>query len=355
MKKLGGFDYSSLEISNRHKMNNKYIRKSIRVFPFGNDELTPEEKLFKNTFEEWYSAKHRTASNDEITFINSISIKNCPYCSSIKFIKDGHRKDGIQKYKCNDCSRSFTPLTNTIFDSRKIPISEWFEFLLHLFEFHSIKTSSYDNRNAESTGRYWLIKVFEVLKGIQDDVVLDGTIYLDEMYLPKIKSETVKKNGKKLRGISNNKLGVGVATNKDKSIFIVTGTSKPSVTSTLRTYGSHIKEGSTIIHDKEKSHNALVNKLNLVSITYSSKETVGLEDKENPLDPVNNLHNLAKRFIREHGSYDRDNLQDWMNLVWFILNPPNDKYSKVLKFIEIAISSPKRVKYRDSMMKNFTK
>lgn len=79
-----------------------------------------------------------------------------------------------------------------------------------------------------------MLKVFEVLKGIQDEEILDGTIYLDEMYLSKIKSETIKKDGKKLRGISNNKIGIGVDTNK------------------------------------EKSHTALVTKLNLVSISYSS-------------------------------------------------------------------------------------
>lgn len=336
-------------------MNNKYNKKSIRTYPFNSGELTPEEKLFKNTLDEWYSAKHRSVSKEEIAFINSIKIKSCPYCDSTQFIKDGHRKDGTQKYKCSECGKSFTPLTNTIFDSHKIPISEWFEFLLSLFEFHSIKTCSYDNRNAESTGRYWLLKVFEVLKGIQDEEILDGTIYLDEMYLPKIKSETIKKDGKKLRGISNNKIGIGVATNKEKSIFIVTWTSKPSFTSTLRTYGSHIREGSTIIHDKEKSHTSLVTKLNLVSISYSSEELKNLEDENNPLEPINKLHNLAKRFMKQHGSYNREQLQDWMNLLWFILNPPNDKYAKVLKFIEIAIMEPKRVKYRDSMMQNTTK
>ena len=55
------------------------------------------------------------------------------------------------------------------------------------------------------------------------------------MYLPKIKGKTIKKYGKKLRSISNNKIGIGVAINKEKSIFIVTWTSKPSFTSTLRT------------------------------------------------------------------------------------------------------------------------
>ena len=58
-----------------------------------------------------------------------------------------------------------------------------------------------------------------------------------------------------------------------------------------------------------------------------------------------------KRFIRQHGSYDRDNLQDWMNLFYFIVNDAKDKYDKVLKFIELAINSPKRVKYRDVMCK----
>ena len=41
-----------------------------------------------------------------------------------------------------------------------------------------------------------------------------------------------------------------------------------------------------------------------------------------------------------------------MNLFWFIVNEPKDKYDKVLKFIELAIDSPKRVKYRDVMSKS---
>ena len=40
-------------------MNNKYNKKSIRAYPFKSGKLTPEEKLFKSTLDEWYSAKHR--------------------------------------------------------------------------------------------------------------------------------------------------------------------------------------------------------------------------------------------------------------------------------------------------------
>ena len=332
---------------------NNYKRKnpSLRVFTWDDKKPTPSQSLVESTVIEWYEAKHRKASKEEIDFINSINIVKCPYCKGTHFKKDGHRKDGIQKYFCNDCACGFNPLTNTIFDSKKIPISEWIEYLLHLFEFHSIKTSASDNRNSNTTGQYWLIKVFEVLKGIQDDVLLDGKIYLDETYFSKKKSNEILKDGKKLRGISRNKIGVGVATNGKQSIFIVTNTSKPSEVSTLRTYGSHIKKASTIIHDEEKSHNILVKNLNLQEEKYSSLELKQMADKDNPLEPVNRLHAYMKRFIRQHGSYDRDNLQDWMNLFYFIVNDPKDKYDKVLKFIELAINSPKRVKYREVMCK----
>ncbi len=73
------------------------------------------------------------------------------------------------------------------------------------------------------------------------------------------------------------------------------------------------------------------------------------------MDSINEIHSLAKRFMRAHGGYDRDNLQDYMNLISFILNEPNDRYEKVDLLINMALNSPKRVKYRDVMSKKQTK
>ena len=55
--------------------------------------------------------------------------------------------------------------------------------------------------------------------------------------------------------------------------------------------------------------------------------------------------------MREHGGFSRDDLQDWMNLIWFIMNPPHNRYEKVKKFIDMALSSPLKVRYRDVMSK----
>lgn len=53
---------------------------------------TPSQSLVESTVIEWYEAKHRRASKEEIDFINSINIVKCPYCKGTHFKKDGHRK-----------------------------------------------------------------------------------------------------------------------------------------------------------------------------------------------------------------------------------------------------------------------
>lgn len=350
--RLGGFGYHSSEIS-RNRQNMKHIKTKLRNFSWQYAPTKSEEQvLIENTVKEWYSAKHPTASKSEVDFINSIKITRCQNCGSTNIKSNGKTKIGIQRYYCYDCPGTFNPLTNTIFADRKIPISEWIEYLLHLFEFHSIQSSAFDNRNASSTGRYWLVKVFEVLKGIQDNVVLEGRIWIDETYLPVVTSKIETRDGKKLRGISKNKIGVACAVDENgHSILVATGTSKPSKKSTWNSYGSHIKPGSTIVHDGENSHAILIEKLNLISEEHPTSETEGLEDKDNPLFTINHFHYFVKRFFKAHGGYNRDNLQDWLNLLWYILNPPDDKYDKVLEFIRLAISSPKRVRYRDVMSK----
>lgn len=95
--------------------------------------------------------------------------------------------------------------------------------------------------------------------------------------------------------------------------------------------------------------------MNLESIVYDADEIKKLDDKDSPLDLINEIHSLAKRFMRAHGGYDRDNLQDFMNLIAFILNKPKDRYEKIDLFINMALSTPSVVRYRDAMSKKPSK
>ena len=310
------------------------------------ETISLSRKLISSTVHEWYDAKHRISSKEEIRLINSLSINSCRICGSVNFIRYGSYRSRIIRYLCNDCQRSFNPLTGTIFDFKKIPISEWIEYLIHLFEFHSITTSARDNRNAYSTGRYWLYKVFVILRH-----------YQDETFFSQIESKKKHRpDGKEYRDISRNKFCVASGYDSLGHVLLLCeDTSKPSHKSTWKTLGCHIKEGSTLIHDGEKSHSILIERLDLTSVVYKTDELNSLEDKDNPLDSINEIHSLAKRFMKAHGGYNRDNLQDFMNLISFILNEPKDRYEKIDLFINMALLEPQIVRYRDAMSKKGTK
>ena len=62
-------------------------------------------------------------------------------------------------------------------------------------------------------------------------------------------------------------------------------------------------------------------------------ETKVLDDKKNPMDPVNIVHRYFKRFIHRHGGYLREGLQGWLDLSSYWMNAfgtPFDKARNLL-------------------------
>ena len=174
---------------------------------FPKDSLSNFDSFYDDTKYEWYAAKHRKPSPAELDLVNGLSIECCPHCGGTHFKKSGYYGNGTRRYRCLDCGKAFSPLTGTVFDAHKIPISEWIEYMIHLFEFHSLSSSARDNRNAKTTGKYWISKVFAVLSDSQKDILLSGRIYLNEMYFPiKPKDESRKSHEKHYRSISRNKI-----------------------------------------------------------------------------------------------------------------------------------------------------
>jgi len=324
-------------------------RKSRRRTPWDSEsDLTPTQSFLKEHYDMHYADRHRKVSESgETEMINSYIPAKCPFCGSLSFKKNGHTKSGVQRYKC-DCSKTFIPTTGTIFDDHRISISEWIEYCLNLFRHVSITADSWNNKNAFSTSRYWLQKLFLTLEGVQDNIVLSGTIWLDETYY-RVRSEDVcyNEDGSKLRGISKNQICIGVATDKTRTIFLVEGTGKPSQKRTYETFKNHIEPKSTLIHDKEQAHKKLVKELSLKSESYSSKNLKELMDKDNPLYPVNRAHAILKMFLNAHSGFKRDDLQGYLNLFSFVTNPPSEMLEKIELVINFVFQNPKLLRYRD--------
>lgn len=336
-------------MSKRGKLNRS---KSRRTTPWDDSPRpTPVQRFIKLHYQTRYEERHQPLDETgEAEMINSFEPKHCPFCQSESFIKYGHDRNGINRYKCV-CGKSFKPTTGTIFDSRKIGICEWIEYCLNIFRYVSLNADSWNNRNAISTSKYWLEKLFLTLENSQSNVVLSGTVWLDETYYSLMLRDRIRdENGNLLRGLSRNQICIGVATDKKHTICFFEGFGKPSQKRSYETFKDHIASGSTLIHDKEKAHKKLIEKLELKCVSYSSSNLKGLADSENPLDPVNRIHCLLKMFLNAHSGFCRDEIQDYLNLYSFVINSPSDHLEKVEKIINLVFENPKSLKYRDQFI-----
>ena len=91
----------------------------------------------------------------------------------------------------------------------------------------------------------------------------------------------------------------------------------------------------------------LVDRLGLESVSYRSADLRGLDDAHNPLARVNHMHFLLKEFMHRHSGFDRDRIDDWLNLFSVIVNPPRNRLEKAAMVLDRAMRCPKTVRFRE--------
>lgn len=314
----------------------------------GNQKLSPIEEFIQEKYHELYDTKHQKLNETkEYQLVNSYKLEKCKFCNSNNIVKKGFTQNKIQRYVCLECHKSFNVLTNTIFDNHKIAISEWIEFCLNIFRYSSTSNTSKNNKNSFNTSNYWLQKLFLTVAKIQETIVLQDKVQIDETFYKVALNERKTQYGKELRGLSTNQYCIGIGYDGTYVYAKLEGVGKTSKKKTCDAFLKHINENSLLIHDKEKSHKILVEKLQLRDESYNSHEIKKLPDKENPLYEINHQCYLLKKFLNAHSGFDRDDLQNYINLFCFIQNPPFDLLEKVKIVLDSAIRNPKTLKYRD--------
>ena len=311
------------------------------------DGLTPAQKLVKASHDGICAFRHESFPGDA-DFFNGYERETCPRCESGDVSRSGHDRNGVQRYLCAGCGRTFTPMTGTIFEDHKLPLTAWADFVLQAISFESIAAMTREDRRADTTPPYWMAKLFAVLAGIQDDVVLSGNVQIDEKCYPlAARDQLLRPDGKKPRGLSRNQICIAVGWCSDgASYFSRMGLGKPSKARTWDAYGGHIASGSKLDHDMEHAHDILVDKLGLDSTVHNSKLIRLLPDKENPLREVNRLCFLLELFLNSHSGFDREDLDGYLNLFWVAMNPPEDKLEKVAAVLDRAMRCPNTLRFR---------
>jgi transposase-like protein len=129
----------------------------------------------------------------------------CPYCACIDDIKPhSNFKNGIKRYLCTNCMKTFTDITDTIYEKTKVPLWKWIYGMIILLESTGSLSAAELSRNIEVSYPTALKMMRKIRSGLWKDRfegTLKGVCESDEAWISKKKNQqillgTVERNGK---------------------------------------------------------------------------------------------------------------------------------------------------------------
>jgi len=258
------------------------------------------EKIGFSTFEE-AAAAYRDA-------------RRCPMCSSGGCMKDGKTPTGTQRYLCRECGERYSTLTGTIFEHSKKDLATWVDFVTLMCHNVRLDAAAEMCEISHHTAFEWRHRVMATVDGYQNRTMLRNRVWIDETYV----TDSSLRGGpgwQPMRGLSSNKICIVVAIDIHKNpVAVVCGHGKPSSRRIKDALQGHIAHGSTIVHDKEKAHKALVKAVNGVDEAYRA-------DTKDPeylqaMEMINSLCSWIKRYLWRFPGMKPENLQSYLN--WFV-------------------------------------
>lgn len=103
--------------------------------------------------------------------------KNCPFCSNEYFIKYGRYKK-IQRYKCKNCSRTFSDSTTSIWYNSKKTSKTWYDYCFLMFSGNSIRACASKLNLSINTSFKWRHKILNKLPNCNENIFLYNYIGL---------------------------------------------------------------------------------------------------------------------------------------------------------------------------------
>lgn len=230
----------------------------------------------------------------------------CPKYGSLNWHSDGFTPAHHKKFKCEDCEESYTLLSNSIFNSAKIPFHKPAKYISLMGFNVPLATCCEVVGIASNTAELWRKKIFATVDNYQKHLVLRGRVWIDETYIEDYSLSTLMTK-KHPRGLSHRKICIVVAIDsRRKMVAVLSGHGKPSAKRIRKALLSHIERGSTIVHDGEKGHNELIEALNCTSAVYKSEDKS--EETLRHMAMVNNMCAWVKRYLRRFIGMDLNNL-----------------------------------------------
>lgn len=156
--------------------------------------LTPEQRdaLFDSFYETSYSDS--TVPQDPVMEWNSALDKFftdrrfangrvCAHCNKeTGVVRCGHTKAGSQRYRCNECGKTFTITSNTALQGVKKNLRTIKRFIFSMVNGWSLDHTAAYCKIHRNTAYRWRHKILDAVQKTMDNVVLNGIVEADGTY-----------------------------------------------------------------------------------------------------------------------------------------------------------------------------
>ena len=286
--------------------------------------------------------------------------ETCPLCGDSHIVRNGHRKDGTQKFICRSCGKTFGITTNSITSGSKKDLNVWSKYISCMLEGLTIEASADKCGINKNTSFAWRHKILDALQNMSNGVHLSGVVEADETFV----AISYKGNHKQSKDFQmprrshkrghdiygnvgmNEHACVPCAVTKD-GLSIAKIAKQGYINSDLLSefFRGRIAENSVVVADTSYIYTkfAETNKLALVGIKHG-KGSEGIYN----MGHINNYHSQMKKFInsRFNGVSTKylNNYLVWHNFINWAKGTSEEKREIFTTFV---LSTLKTVRYCD--------
>ena len=266
-------------------------------------------------YEDTYIHAARPATDDEAA---------CPRCGSLSVVRKGHDHDGVQRWLCKDCHRTFRNAVDTIITRSKLKPAVWMRYLECFVDCLPLRECA--SRCHISLRTSWLMRMrlIESIRRHLPRFHADAgcAVQLDETYL----RESFKGNHKRgkfrlprparhrgtpasKRGLSKEQICIVTGVADDGNAFLtMSGRGILSKNRALATLDGKLAPGAAAVTDKAAAYPGTMEALG-VALTQT-------EADDHAINRVNTLHSLFHGFISGFRGVSTKRLDEY--LAWFL-------------------------------------
>lgn len=230
----------------------------------------------------------------------------CLLCGSIdSSVKHGRDTKGRQRFLCKSCNKSYIKNTSSL---KHLKTSDYIfkKFLGLMIDDTTIEVIARNLKINTKTVNYWKFIVFKSLENFQDNIKLNGTILIDETFIPirNKKYKIIKHANKETRGISYNQLCIITMIDLHGiSVAKVASRAMAMPEHYIKLFTNNIGNIDKFIYDGNRRGFQFMKSFNVEYIDGKRGIT-----EEYSIDLVDNYHSILKRHIFKHNGFNIKNI-----------------------------------------------